>query len=155
MSTPTSPAGVASIPTSDDIGSAREQKLRQSEHDLRTITDTIRQSIVVLAPDGSTLYANRVALDLTGATLSEVNEKGFLARVFHPDDAERLREERTVGLLEGLPFELEMRILMKSGEYRWQLVQYDPLKDRTRPDHPLVRHGNRHRRPQEDGRAAP
>jgi formate hydrogenlyase transcriptional activator len=70
-----------------------------------------------------------VALDLTGATLSEVNEKGFLARVFHPDDAERLREERTVGLLEGLPFELEMRILMKSGEYRWQLVQYDPLKD--------------------------
>ncbi len=105
------------------------QKLRQSEHDLRTITDTIRQSIVVLAPDGSTVYANRVALDRTGASIGEVNDKGFLARVFHPDDAERLREERTVGLLEGLPFELEMRVLMKSREYRWQLVQYDPLKD--------------------------
>jgi formate hydrogenlyase transcriptional activator len=105
------------------------RKLRQSEHDLRTITDTIRQSIVVLAPDGSTIYANRVALDLTGATMSEVNDKGFLARVFHPDDSERLREDRRVGLLEGLPFELEMRIRIRSGEYRWQIVQYDPLKD--------------------------
>ena len=43
-----------------------EQKLAQDEADLRTITDAIRQSIVVLAPDGTTLYANRVALDHTG-----------------------------------------------------------------------------------------
>jgi formate hydrogenlyase transcriptional activator len=34
-----------------------------------------------------------------------------------------------VGLLEGLPFELEMRSLVKDGQYRWQLVQYSPLKD--------------------------
>ena len=34
-----------------------------------------------------------------------------------------------MGLLEGLPFELEMRALFKNGQYRWQLVQYDPLKD--------------------------
>jgi formate hydrogenlyase transcriptional activator len=31
--------------------------------------------------------------------------------------------------LEGVPFELEMRALFKSGQYRWQLVQYDPQKD--------------------------
>jgi formate hydrogenlyase transcriptional activator len=105
------------------------QQLQKSERDLRTITDTIRQSIVVLAPDGSTIYANRVALDRTGATLADMNDTGFFASVFHPDDTERLREERRVGLLEGLPFELEMRTRMKSGEYRWQLVQYDPLKD--------------------------
>jgi PAS domain-containing protein len=36
------------------------QKLRQSEQDLRTITDTIRHIIVVLAPNGTTLYANQV-----------------------------------------------------------------------------------------------
>ena len=27
------------------------------------------------------------------------------------------------------PFELEMRAHFKTGEYRWQLVQYDPFKD--------------------------
>ena len=105
------------------------EKLRQSEQDLRTITDTIRQPIVVLAPDGTTLYANRVALDLTGLTLGEINDEGFFGRVFHPDDVDRVREERRVGLLEGLPFELEMRALVKSGQYRWHLVQYQPQKD--------------------------
>ena len=106
-----------------------EQKLRQNEEDLRTITDAIRQSIVVLAPDGTTLYANRVALDRTGLTPGEVNDKGFFAQAFHPDDVDRVREERRVGLLQGLPFELEMRSLFKDGQYRWQLVQYNPLKD--------------------------
>jgi len=40
-----------------------EQELRQSEAELRTITDAIRQCIGVLAPDGTYLYAYRVALD--------------------------------------------------------------------------------------------
>ena len=119
------------INTDIDDRKCAEHKLREAEVDLRTITDAIRQSIVVLAPDGATLYANRVALDLTGATISEVDDKGFFARVFHPDDVDRVREERRVGLLEGLPFELEMRALFKSGQYRWQLVQYDPLKDES------------------------
>jgi formate hydrogenlyase transcriptional activator len=117
------------INTDIDDRRRAEQKLRQTEEDLRTIIDAIRQSIVVLAPDGTTIYANRVALNLTGLTIGEVNDKGFFARVFHPDDVDRVSEERRVGLLEGLPFELEMRALFKSGEYRWQLVQYDPLKD--------------------------
>lgn len=108
-----------------------EEKLRQSEQDLRTITDAIRQSIVVLAPDGSTLYANRVALDRTGLTLGEANDHGFFTRVFHPDDADRLLAERQQGLLDGAPFELESRIRHRNGEYRWQLLQYNPLKDES------------------------
>jgi len=106
-----------------------EEKLRQSEAELRTITDAIRQPIVVLAPDGLTLYANRVALDNSGLTLDEVVKEGFLARVCPPDDINRTRQERGVGLLEGVPFDLEVRVLHKSGQDRWNLVQYNPLKD--------------------------
>jgi formate hydrogenlyase transcriptional activator len=101
----------------------------QAQRDLHAILDAIRQSVVVLAPDGATLYANRVALELTGLTVGEVSDRGFLARAFHPDDVDRVREERRVALLEGLPFELAMRVLFKTGQYRWQLIQYDPLKD--------------------------
>jgi formate hydrogenlyase transcriptional activator len=108
-----------------------ERKLREEEADLRTTTDAIRQSIVVLAPDGTTLYANRVALDHTGLTLDEVNKQGFFARAFHPDDVERVRDERSVGLSKGVPFELEIRTLFKNGQYRWQLIQYNPLKDKS------------------------
>jgi formate hydrogenlyase transcriptional activator len=117
------------INTDIDSRKRAEQEICKDAGDLRTITDAIRQSIVVLSPDGTTLYANRVALDLTGLTAAEVKDKGFLSRAFHPDDVDRVHEERRVGLLEGLPFELEMRVLFKGGQYRWQLVQYDPLKD--------------------------
>src|SRR5215472_17318068 len=108
-----------------------EQELRKSEKDLRTITDTIRQPISVLAPDGTMLYANRVALDNSGLTLDEVIKEGFLARRCHPDDINRVRDERRIGLLERVPFDLETRLLHKSGQYRWYLVQYNPLKDES------------------------
>jgi PAS domain S-box-containing protein len=94
----------------------------------RNIADAICQSIVVLAPDGTTLYANRVALEQTGLTIQEMNEEGFSTRAIHPDDEDRFRAERHEGLLRGAPFEYEMR-LRKGGQYRWHLLQYNPLKD--------------------------
>jgi formate hydrogenlyase transcriptional activator len=106
-----------------------EQKRRRDEEDLRTIIDAIRQAVVVLAPDGTTLYANRVALDITGLTGGEVVDNSFLTRAFHPDDVDRIRAERQERLSQGAPFELEMRVLFRSGEYRWYLNQYNPLKD--------------------------
>ena len=117
--------------TATDIDDRKRaaQKLRQSEQDLRRIIDGIRQSVVVLAPDGTALYANRVALDITGLTLEEVNDNSFLTRAFHPDDVDRIREERQEKLSRGAPFETEMRVAFKSGEYRWFLNQYNPLKD--------------------------
>jgi formate hydrogenlyase transcriptional activator len=83
---------------------------------------------VVTAPDGTTLYANRVALDTTGLTQDVVKSEGFFRRAFHPEDLERVRAERQERLLRGAPFDLEMR-LFKNGQYRWQLIQYNPLKD--------------------------
>jgi formate hydrogenlyase transcriptional activator len=119
--------------TATDIDDRKraEQKLRQSEEDLRTITDTIRQPIVVLAPDGTMLYANRVALDNSGLTMDEVKNRGFLVRACHPDDVDRVLDERNVGLSKGIPFDSEMRVLFKNGQYRWQLLQYNPLKDES------------------------
>jgi formate hydrogenlyase transcriptional activator len=116
--------------TATDIDDRKrsEQELRKSEEDLRAITDTIRQPIVVLAPDGTLLYANRVALDNSGLTIEEVKDEGFLLRVCHPDDLDRGLDERNIGLSKGIPFDSEMRILFKNRQYRWQLIQYNPLK---------------------------
>src|SRR5215471_14538308 len=108
-----------------------EQELRQSEAELRTITDTIRQPIIVLAADGTTLYVNRAALDVTGLTREEMQGKAFFARVVHPDDREPFRAGRQQGFSGGVPFEREVRVLHKSGQYRWNLWQYNPLKDES------------------------
>jgi PAS domain S-box-containing protein len=96
---------------------------------IHQITDAIPQKITVLAPDGTALYVNRVALDETGLTLEEVRAGGFFSQAFHPDDVNRVRAERHAGLLRGTPFELEMRARRKGGQYRWHLIQYDPLRD--------------------------
>jgi formate hydrogenlyase transcriptional activator len=117
--------------TDIDDSKRPEKKLWQSEEDLRTIIDTIRQVIVVCAPDGTTLYANRVALDLTGLTLNEAIEHSTFSRAFHRDDVERVRAEREEKLLRATPFDLQMRLLLKNGQSRWQLVQYNPLKNES------------------------
>jgi formate hydrogenlyase transcriptional activator len=106
-----------------------EEKLRQDERELRRITDAIPQSITVLAPDGSTLHANAVVLDYTGLSLEDVKADDSRVRRFHPDDVERLRDERRKALSRGEPFEAELRVRRKDGQYRWFLVRYNPLRD--------------------------
>jgi formate hydrogenlyase transcriptional activator len=106
-----------------------EEKLREDEREIRRITDAIPQTIMVLDPSGVPIYANQALLDYTGLTLDDVIASDFRARVFHPEDLERLHDEREAALLRGLPFEIEQRALRKDGRYRWFLIQFNPLRD--------------------------
>jgi PAS domain S-box-containing protein len=108
-----------------------EAKLFQDEEELRRMTDAIPQTIIVLNPDGRAIYVNRVALEYTGLSLDEVRADDFRARVFHPDDVQRLREERHKALSSSVPFENEQRALGKDGKYRWFLIRYNPLLDES------------------------
>src|SRR6185436_10806078 len=104
------------------------------------------------APDGTTLYANRVALQNTGFTIRDFNDEDLLTRAgvlrpdhvpgrpawsqawwlaAHPDDRDRIQVERHKGFLQRIPFEMEARLRFKAGQYRWQLFQYNPLKNQT------------------------
>ena len=105
------------------------EQIKAEETELRRMTDAIATYIYVLRPDGTALFANQTVLDYTGLTLEEVQREDQRARVFHPEDAERLREERHEALARGKPFELEQRALGKDGNYRWFLVRYNPLRD--------------------------
>jgi len=117
--------------TSTDIEALKqtEEKLREDERELRRITDAIPQTIVVLDPAGTPLFANRATLDYTGLAMEDVANPGFRECVFHPDDIQRMTEHRQAGLAGGLPFQLEQRALGKDGQYRWFLVQYNPFRD--------------------------
>jgi formate hydrogenlyase transcriptional activator len=65
----------------------------------------------------------------TGLTIEDVTTSDFRARIFHPEDLERLRDERKAALVRGLPFEIEQRALEKDGQYRWFLIRYNPFHD--------------------------
>ena len=117
--------------TSTDIETLKqtEEKLREEERDLRRITDSIPQAIVVQDPAGITLYANRATLDYTGLAMEDVLKPNFRERIFHPDDIQRLSEYRKAALNKGAPFEIEQRALGKDGRYRWFLIRYNPFRD--------------------------
>ena len=106
-----------------------EEKLREDERELRRITDAIPQAIVVLDPNGAPMYANQATLDYTGLTAADVLSPNFRERIFHADDLERLRDERSAALKLGDPFQVEQRALRKDGQYRWFLIQYNPYRN--------------------------
>jgi len=106
-----------------------ETKLLEDEREFRRITDAIPQTIVVLDPNGDPLYANQAVLEYTGLTMQEVLSSEFRARMFHPEDVEKVREERQAAYARGLPFEIEQRTRRKDGQYRWFLIRLNPFRD--------------------------
>ncbi len=79
-----------------DVTAAKlaEEKIRQSESELRQILDFAPQHVYVLGPDPDTtrLYVNQAALDYLGLTADEwriCDRRKF----FHPDDWERATRE--------------------------------------------------------------
>src|SRR6266446_1418788 len=106
-----------------------EARLQRDKVELRLIIDTIPQYIIVLEPDGTLKQLNQQVLDYTGLTLDDVQAPEFRTRMLHPEDWERLADERRLALAQGRPFELELRALRKDGQYRWFLMKYNPQRD--------------------------
>jgi formate hydrogenlyase transcriptional activator len=110
------------------IANARAfEEVHRLERQLRQIVDAIPQMIAVLNPNGTVVYANQTSLDYTGLTIKEVMGGGFRDRAFHAEDVARLRSKRQEALSRGKPFENEQRVLGKDGQYRWFLMQYNPV----------------------------
>jgi len=109
-----------------------ETKLRQEERELRQLIDFLPQHVLVLDKDGTLLQVNKTMLDYKGLTLEEMKGGGTRERInrdVHPDDLERVQNERYTGLSKGVPFEMEKLLLRKDGQFRWFLFRYNPVLD--------------------------
>jgi len=105
-----------------------EDKIRQSENELRHILDFAPQQVAVLGPDRTRIYSNQAMLDYLGFTL-EKWQSCDPRRFVHPDDFERMMGKEHSNFLNGLPHEIELRLLGTEEKYRWFLVRYSPLRD--------------------------
>src|SRR5207237_1162658 len=83
------------------------------------VVEVIPQAMVVMSPHGKASYANRATSEYTRLSLDEVRADDFRSRVFHPEDLQRLLEQRRRALSSPVPFENEYRTLVKDGKYRW------------------------------------
>jgi formate hydrogenlyase transcriptional activator len=109
-----------------DIDDEKQAELER-ERELRQILDLIPQHLGVLGPDGSPLYANRVALDYFGVSIDQWRAESRIDLV-HPDDREHFLE-RKARFLKGEPYEFEARMLRHDGRFRWFLFRLNPIKD--------------------------
>jgi formate hydrogenlyase transcriptional activator len=105
-----------------------EAKIRQSEKELRHILDFAPQQVAVLGPDRSRIYSNQAMLGYLGFTLEEW-QSCDPRRFVHPDDFERMMGQEHSKFLNGLPHEVELRLLGTDEKYRWFLIRYSPLRD--------------------------
>jgi PAS domain S-box-containing protein len=115
-----------------DVTAAKqaEEKIRQSESELRQILELAPQHVYVLGPDPdrTLLYANQAALDYLGLTFEEWRTYDR-RRLTHPDDWGRVMSEAQGKFSSGLPHETELRFLRNDGKYRWFLFRWNPIRD--------------------------
>jgi len=113
-----------------DITAAKkaEEKIRQSEWEARQLLDLSPLHIRELGPDGARIYANRATLDYHGITLEEWRDAG-LQQMLHPQDAEIVTNDLPGKLQSGSPFEYEVRLMRKDGQFRWFHYRLSPLLD--------------------------
>jgi formate hydrogenlyase transcriptional activator len=52
-----------------------------------------------------------------------------LAKILHPDDLEKALSARLKAVTQGIPVDMEARILGADGRYRWFLIRINPLRD--------------------------
>jgi len=113
-----------------DITESRlaEEKLRESELNLRQMTETIPEMLWGATPDGSMDYCNTRVLDYTGLSQQEIKGAGWM-KMIHPDDAENVARAWKRSVESGEPFYFEFRGLRASdGKHRWCVSRALPLR---------------------------
>jgi formate hydrogenlyase transcriptional activator len=118
------------VGTSMDVTVAKqaEEKIRQSERELRQLIDLSPQHIVEFGPRGNRVYANQAALDYHDLTLEEWRN-AELRTLIHPQDLERAPNEAASRFRSGAPYEIETRLRRSDGQYRWFLMRVNPVLD--------------------------
>ena len=106
-----------------------QDKIREQETALRQIVDLAPQLVTVFGPHRERLYANRILLDYLGISLDEWRQRPDSIEFLHPDDRERVHADSDRALSNGAPYELEFRVRKSSGNYRWFLTRFSPVRD--------------------------
>jgi PAS domain S-box-containing protein len=110
--------------TNTDITELRglQQRLAESEEELRIQAESIPQQVWTARPDGSVDFYNH----RTAAYLGVALPKDSLADVpsfVHPDDRARIEERWQAAIASQRYYEAEFRLRRYDGEYRWFLSQ--------------------------------
>lgn len=107
-----------------------EEKLKESERDLRLLTEAMPQIVWITRPDGWATYLNHQWVDYTGLSLEESCGDGW-NKPLHPDDQQRVWDAWRKATAIGSDYSLECRVRRADGVYTWWLIRGVPVRDET------------------------
>jgi formate hydrogenlyase transcriptional activator len=98
------------------------------EGELRTILETIPAFVWTARPDGSIDFLTDSWLQWIGHKKEAVLGWGW-TKTLHPDEREDVERRWRETVAAGRPFELELRVPDRNGDYRWLLARALPLRN--------------------------
>src|SRR6202167_3200417 len=106
-----------------------EEALRESEYELRQITETVPGLIWSYGPDGEPTHINQRMLDYSGMRFENFKHRGWEAFV-HPADFPETATAFYHAFQTGTSYQGAMRLRRADGEFRWHHARCEPLRDR-------------------------
>lgn len=107
---------------------ASENLLRESEEQFRTLANSIPQLAWIADKNGNVYWFNRRWYEYTNTTSIDVVGWGW-ERVVHPDDIDNVVRLWQATLKDVKRNQYDVRIKNDKGDFRWFLVQIEPLKN--------------------------
>ncbi len=105
-----------------------EAALRESDARFRAIADTMPQVVWSARPDGYHDYFNRRWYDMTGMAPGEADGEAW-SEMVHPEDQPQAWERWRHALTTGETYEVEYRLRMADGSWRWFLARAMPVRN--------------------------
>lgn len=105
-----------------------EQALRESEERFRSLADSMPQLVWTALPDGTVDYYNSRYQEYW--KIKQVEETIWeWAPVLHPDDLQATMDAWQHSVKTGELYQIEHRVRMADGTYRWHLSRGMPMRD--------------------------
>jgi PAS domain S-box-containing protein len=105
-----------------------EQALRESEQRFRSLADSMPQLVWTALPDGRVDYYNQRHLEYQDIKQVEAEDWDW-APVLHPEDMQATVDAWLHSVETGEIYQIEHRVRMMDGSYRWHLSRGVPILD--------------------------
>jgi two-component system, chemotaxis family, CheB/CheR fusion protein len=109
-------------------GERADPTAAQGEADFRLLADVLPQLVWACQPDGLFDFWNALAADYFGVPLTALLGSGW-KEVVHPDDLGRTETLWRKALQNGTTYEIEYRLRVAGGGYRWHLGRGRAVRD--------------------------
>jgi len=112
-----------------------QQTLRDSEHSLHQLVETLPALIYCLSPDGTPVYRSQTLSEYLGFEIDEQDEIGkhrldlTLEAIVHPDDLAAVKQRYSECLPTGIPYQMRHRLRRFDGQYRWVETRASPMRN--------------------------